>query len=172
MLISIQMLAIFRTYRLVPTLLAFMLTVSSSVPLLQHLCAEGQVRFKLVSSDCCCEEEEMASMHHGHHGKAKHSGMAHAAVPPLAAGNMCDHQGTADHAPMAGDCCNVEVVQGELDEILLTKVVQDGLALPLLAVLADAYPSRKTTAAVRLPIDTGPPPLPVPLHVLNEVFLN
>lgn len=166
------MLATLRTYRLVPALLAFVLTASSSVPFMQHLCAGGEMRFNVVSSDCCCDEEEMQAMHHGHHDEAQHGTMAHAAMPPLMGGDMCAHQGAADHAPMAGDCCNVKVVQGEVNELLLTKVDQEGLAAPLLVVLADAYPSRTATAAVRAPLDTGPPPLPVPLHVLNEVFLN
>lgn len=168
------MLATLRTYRFVSALVAVVLLAGTSVPLMQHLCTEGQIRFKVVSSECCCEEDRSHGSHHDHgmpHGAMAHDLGTHVAhQPPLpVSAEACPHE---SQPTPANDCCNVEVVQADLDQLLLTKLTDDGLTAPLLLAWTDIDGLRDATPEVRLSVDTGPPPLPAPLHILHQVFLN
>lgn len=149
-----------RTFRLTAALMAVLMLLSGSLPLVQHACAMAQRH-----------ESEHACPRHGHgeapahHGMHDHDAMhaAPEAEPP------CDHDAPRQAAPR--ECCTVEAATGvAASSVRLLKRSQAPLVV--LAVAA-AGPAQDSGVSHTLFFDTGPPPAAsVALHLVHSVLLN
>jgi hypothetical protein len=144
------MLRSFRTYRLLPAMLAAVLMMSVAVPLMQHVCAMGGVSL-LAGPDCCCDHESQppADDRPPCHGEAA----AELVAPNEAAG-----------AEMA--CCSKSPAQAFADGVTAPHS-------PAPLASASRLPDETGVPVMRLLAAPahGPPATPLPLHVLYASFL-
>ena len=149
-----------RTFRLTAALMAVLMLLSGSLPLVQHACAMAQ---RHESEHACPRHgHDEAPMHHGTHDHGSMHAAPEAAPP-------CDHDTSRQTAPH--DCCTVEAATGvTANSVRLLKRSQAPLVV--LAVAA-AVPVQDSGVSNTLFFDTGPPPAAsVALHLVHSVLLN
>lgn len=165
------MLALLRTYRFPAAFTALLLLLTSSLPLVQHVCAQAMDAPMPVMEDCCCERDAAHAVaatpdHHAtsdlppaHHGDT--SPCADATAPAPA------HLTTHADAP----CCSVDVQQADLEQVVPAPTL-DLLTVPVFFFAG---------TPLLLPDDTGQPGPPLPrsdhappvrTHLLLASFLN
>ena len=152
-----------RSYRLVPALLALSLVLTAATPLVRPAC--GMTEAEMATMPCCDDE----SNHHdtmAMHGDAMDHGTTSDAAPPChdapEAPTPCPHEGATLHDAC---CFTADAPAAPTPERL--QFSPTGLVA---LVAAFALPTPRPAAHAPPPSDS-PPPAPVALHVLYELFL-
>lgn len=152
-----------RTYRFVAALMAVLLLMGGSLPLIQHACAMVGARTTLADR-CCCDDEQPMPQHTQHETPA-----APGAELP------CHEAVTAPEteAHEGDDCCTVEITRTVPEETTLPNrapALQTTITLLFVADVTAGPPAPQLHPTF---LDTGPPPVsPDPLHLLHGSFLN
>ena len=159
------MLISLRTFRLTAALMAVLLLLSGSLPLVQHVCAMANRHAPAQDHPCPSHTHDEASAHRSMHAH----GSMHA---PPQADPPCDHETLPQTAP--GDCCIVEAAPGvAADGIRLMKRSMKPVVVPVAAALADASPKHDGDLSETRFFDVGPPPeASIALHLAHSVLLN
>ena len=153
-----------RIFRPMAALMAALLLLSGSLPLVQHACAMAQRHEQAREHPCPQHAHDEAPTHHGMHA---HGSMhaASQAEPP------CTHDEQQPAAP--GECCIVEAAPAVTANGVRALKRSLTPAVVLAAAVADVVPSSDRGVSHTLFFDTGPPPqASVSLHVVHSVFLN
>lgn len=152
-----------RTFRLTAALMAVLMLLSGSLPLVQHACAMAQRHETTRDHSCPRHGHDETPTHHGMHAHGSMQAASHAAPP-------CDHEAPRQAAPR--ECCTVEAAPGltangvRLLKPSLTPIV-------VFALVATTLSSHEGSISPSLFFDTGPPPAPsVALHLAHSVLLN
>lgn len=151
-----------RTYRLMAALMAVLLLVGGSLPLVQHVCAMAIGPGQTDKHPCSRDNHGKTTAHQGMHGlMPAHS---QAELP-------CPHKTQLQASP--GDCCAVEATPAiTTNGVRLLKRSLRPVTTLIVAVPAEALSHPNSPPFHALFFDTGPPPASVSLHLLHAVLLN
>ncbi len=149
------MLASLRTFRLPAALLAALMLLSGSMPLVQHACA-----MLAKHLHACCDEHAATPPRHGHDAHTP---------PPCHDALPLDAHGT----PATTDCCLVESTPALPARASLLDAPSSRLLALLPSLRTDALPAPGRSPSLPLFFDTGAPPgSPVALHLLHAALLT
>ncbi len=159
------MLATLRTFRLTAALMAALLLLSGSLPLVQHACAMAQRDASARAHPCSRHGHSEAPAAHDMH-EGMDASLLHTAEPPCA----------LEASPRAepGECCTVEQAQGiTVNGVRPLKRSLAPLMTVATVVAVGALPPRPGGPSPALFFDVGPPPAAsVSLHLVHSVLLD
>ena len=166
-----HMLAVFRSYRFIPRVLALLLLGAGVLPFAAHACASMSGEAPMHHTCCCVDEPASHEGAHGNHQPAQmshhHSSADKMHPVPAAEAQPCEHQ---DDIPASEACCSWAVASSVADAYVLYS--RD---TPQLFPVFDARTSLVQTVAVHAFLSPKPPDPPFPgapaLHVLFASFL-
>ena len=164
------MLTSLRTFRLTAALMAVLLLLGSSLPLVQHVCAMANRHGEAQDHPCPIHEHDEAPAQHGMHAHGSmHDGPMH--TPPQS-DSPCDHETTPQAAP--GDCCTVDAMPAvAADGVRLLNRSMKPAVAPFVALFTDASPKHDGGCSDARFFDVRPPlEASTALHLVHSVLLN
>ena len=165
------MLISLRTFRLTAVLMAVLLLLSGSLPLVQHVCAMASRAAPAQDHPCPRHQHDAAPSHRSMEmqGPMHAHGSMH--TPPQADLPRA-HETSAQAVP--GACCTVDAIRGvTADGVRLLKRSMKPAVAPVVAALTDASPKRISTLSDTRFFDVRPPPeASAALHLIHSVLLN
>lgn len=165
------MLTSLRTFRLTAALMAVLMLLSGSLPLVQHACAMA-LRHAATSEHPCAEHAPDAAP--AHHGHGMHTQASMKTAPPCdheAPRDATAHDATAHDEAAPRDCCTVEAAPAITANGI--RVLERLPTTLVVFALAAAVPAPDRGVSPSLFYDTGPAPAAsIARHLVYSVLLN